>query len=324
MIRLAVAVAGVGHQYHRQVIPDDLFLEDIVDDPWNAPAGGRRANTEILDGLRRGQMRGVADLDAALALSQQLEWDFMAYGTGGGEVFNNTEVTLAIRALRATLGRLGIAFQVPFRDYSTFRTYWNANGAHGSWQARRDMVAGFIEPVLAQLFALQDRVEAGSSIVEPALSALTDAASIRDHLRRLVASVDADPRLAVSVAKDLVESTAKLILRERGEAYTDKEDLPPLVSRAQQALRLHAAGVPGDTDEAKALKTILASLTRLTQGVTELRNKVGVGHGRASVPEWVRPRHARLAAGAAGTWCNLMLETLADPDAPWRTDSSAS
>jgi hypothetical protein len=82
--------------------------------------------------------------------------------------------------------------------------------------------------------------------------------------------------------------------------------------------KLHAAGVADTTEEAKALKTILGSLSRLTQGVTELRNQVGVGHGRDSVPGWVRPRHARLAAGAATTWCNLMLETLGDPEAPWR------
>lgn len=303
--------------------PDDLFVDEAETDPWGSPLGARRANTALLDGLRRGPVAGVADLEAALALTQQLQSDLMAYGTGGGEAFNSSELALAIRALRAALARLGVAFELPFRDYTTFRTYWNANGAHGSWQARRDMVVEYTEPVLARLFALQDRVDSASSIVEPALSALPDAASIRDNLRRLDSNVDADPRLAVSVAKDLVESTAKLVLRERAETYTDKEDLPPLVSRAQQALKLHAAGVPGDSEEAKALKTILSSLARLTQGVTELRNKVGVGHGRASVPEWVRPRHARLAAGAAVTWCNLMLETLADPDAPWRTDSSS-
>lgn len=301
--------------------PDDLFLDEAETGPWGSPLGARRANTSLLDGLRRGPVAGAGDLEAALALTQQLQCDLMAHGTGGGEAFNNSEVALAVRALRAALARLGVAFELPFRDYTTFRTYWNANGAHGSWQARRDMVVEYTEPVLARLFALQDRIDSVSSIVEPALSALLDAASIRDNLRRLDSNVDADPRLAVSVAKDLVESTAKLVLRERGETYTDKEDLPPLVSRAQQALKLHAAGVPGDSEEAKALKTILSSLARLTQGVTELRNKVGVGHGRASVPEWVRPRHARLAAGAAVTWCNLMLETLADPDAPWRTDS---
>lgn len=302
--------------------PDDLFLDVLgQDDSWGAPAGGRRADTGLLDALRHGPVARVADLDVGLALMQQIQSDLMAYGTGGGEEFNNAEIGLAIRALRATVARLGLQFDLPFRDYTTFRTYWNANGAHGSWQARREIVVEYSEPIFVRLFALQERLSSASSIVEPALSALSDAASIRDHLRRLDSSVDVDPRLAVSVAKDLVESTAKLVLRDRGEIYSDKEDLPPLVSRAQQALGLHAAGVPGDNDEAKALKTILGSLTRLTQGVTELRNKVGVGHGRASIPSWVRPRHARLAAGAAVTWCNLMLETLADPDAPWRTES---
>lgn len=31
----------------------------------------------------------------------------------------------------------------------------------------------------------------------------------------------------------------------------------------------------------------------------------------------IRSRHARLVVGTAQVWCQLMLETLADPDAPW-------
>jgi hypothetical protein len=162
-------------------------------------------------------------------------------------------------------------------------------------------------------------------LTETALSALTDPSAIHDHLRRLGDNVDSDPRLAVSAAKDLVESTAKLVLTARGIPYTRADDLPQLVARAQEALRLSAAGATaGSPEEERALKTILGSLTRLAQGVTELRNKVGVGHGRESVPTWVRPRHARLAAGAAQVWCQLVLETLEDPDAPWRTHPMAS
>jgi hypothetical protein len=33
-----------------------------------------------------------------------------------------------------------------------------------------------------------------------------------------------------------------------------------------------------------------------------------------------RPWHARLAVSAATTWCNVMLDTLDDPDAPWRSE----
>lgn len=305
--------------------PDDLFLEPSAPELGGTWATARRpVNETLLEALRRGGVDGVADLDAALALTQQVHDDLMAHGTGGGEELNNGEIALAIRALRATLSRIGIDLEIPFRDYSTFRTYWNRNGAHGSWGARREIVTDIFEPIFSKLYALEDRVDVASSVAEPALNALPNAGTIKEHLRRLDSSVDADPRLAVSVAKDLVESTAKLVLRERGFSYSAKEDLPALVARAQKSLKLHAAGVEPDNEEARALKTILGSLTNLTQGVTELRNKVGVGHGRESVPAWVRPRHARLAAGAAVTWCNLMLETLGDPDAPWRLDPPAA
>ena len=161
----------------------------------------------------------------------------------------------------------------------------------------------------------------GPALTDQALSVLSDPSAIREHLHRLTSSVDTDPRLAVAVAKDLVESTAKLVLTARKVPYSSSDGVPQLVARAQESLGLAAKAVEDAGAEAKALKAILGSLANLAQGVTELRNKVGVGHGRESVPDWVRPRHARLASGAAQTWCQLVLETLEDPKAPWRTST---
>jgi len=127
--------------------------------------------------------------------------------------------------------------------------------------------------------------------------------------------VDTDPRLAVSTAKALIESTAKSVLTARGLTYTKSAKVPALVNRAQESLGLAAKGV---SDEVPALRQVLQSLVTLAQGVTEIRNQVGVDPGAESVPTWVRPRHARLVVAAAQAWCQLMLETLADPDAPWR------
>lgn len=291
--------------------PDDLLTSP--DDPWSRP----ELRTQLVDDLRHATTAAVADVDAAEALAQLLQSDFMAYGTGGGERLTGPEARLALRSLRAVAARLDITVEVPWRDFDSFRAHWLSNDGYGSWAARRQMVAKAFDPVLTGIYARQDLGPSGE-IASPAMDALPSSEAIKEHLKRLAAAVDVDPRLAVSVAKDLVESTAKLILRERGVTYKERDDLPALVSRAQTALRLHAAGVTDPSVEAQALKTILGSLTRLTQGVTELRNQIGVGHGRESVPTWVRPRHARLAAGAATTWCNLMLETLGDPDAPWR------
>jgi hypothetical protein len=295
---------------------DDLFAEDTGHDPWGLPQ--QLLRLDLLNQAKTAPLADVSDIEFAIALTQLLHSDFMAFGTGGGERLTNTQSQLALRALRAVLRRLGVAHDIPWTDFTSFRSYWLAHDGYGSWAARRQMVGETFDPILARLYDLEDAPRA-TTVAPTALRALADAAAIHDHLRRLAANVDSDPRLAVSVAKDLVESTAKLVLRERGETYTGKEDLPALVSRAQSSLGLHAAGVSASNEEAKALKTILGSLASLTQGVAELRNKVGTGHGRDSVPAWVRPRHARLAAGAASTWCNLMLETLGDPDAPWRS-----
>ncbi|MBY6413924.1 hypothetical protein HQ346_19705 [Rhodococcus sp. BP-252] len=37
--------------------------------------------------------------------------------------------------------------ELPFRDFNTFRKYWNRNGAYGSWQARRDILDQYFEPL---------------------------------------------------------------------------------------------------------------------------------------------------------------------------------
>jgi len=299
---------------------DDLFAQGPPGDSWEVTAA--RLRVDLLDAIRQGEHGAIPDLDAAIALAQLLHTEFMAFGTGGGERLNDSEVRLALRALRAVTRRLGLPLSVPWQDFTSFKAYWIQHDGYGSWAARREMVGSAFDPLLALLYVRQDEPDLGR-VVAVALDALPDSSAIREHLGRLAVSVDADPRLAVAVAKDLVESTAKLVLRESNVPYKKSDDLPALVARAQEALRLHPAGVNDSTDEALALKTILGSLIRLAQGVTELRNKVGVGHGRESVPAWVRPRHARLAAGAASTWCNLMLETLGDPEAPWRRTASA-
>lgn len=298
---------------------DRLLIEPVISahDPWSSVR--RSLDRTFVVSLRHGPVEGVADVDAARALAELLTQEFTAYGTGGGEALTNDEVAVALRSLRQVLMRQEIALVVPRRDFTSFRTYWNANDGYGSWQARRDMVTGAFTSVEDALDERETRESKSSTtVVQPVLDALPDANAIHEHLRLLSRNVDSDPRLAVSVAKDLVESTAKLVLRERSAPATGKEDLPVLVARAQEAIGLAASGVEGHSHETKALKTILGSLSRLAQGITELRNEVGVGHGKESIPTWVRPRHARLAAGAATTWCNLMPETLGDPDAPWR------
>jgi hypothetical protein len=72
-------------------------------------------------------------------------------------------------------------------------------------------------------------------------------------------------------------------------------------------------------DNSEAVKKILGGVSSFAIGVAERRNRgYGAGHGQASTPAGLSRRHAQLAMNAAITWCHLLLDTLADPMAPWR------
>jgi len=72
-----------------------------------------------------------------------------------------------------------------------------------------------------------------TTVRECSLSAVDDPAAIREHLDRISRTLaEDDPRLAIGSAKELIESTAKLVLRSRGLEVNDRDDFPPAMSSA--------------------------------------------------------------------------------------------
>lgn len=150
------------------------------------------------------------------------------------------------------------------------------------------------------------------------LGALADPSAIREHLERLNTTMDNDPSAAINTAKSLIESTCKLVLTELGEEYAANADVPQLVKAAQKALKLHGAQVAPTAPGADTVKRILSNLSQLAIGVAELRNLYGTGHGRTEATVGLGYRQAHLAVGSATVFCRLLLETLEDPNAPWK------
>lgn len=190
---------------------------------------------------------------------------------------------------------------------------WEAQHLTQFWQSLRrdgydvDHVTGQISP-------------RGPKLTIDSLSKITDPSAIREQLDRIRRSANDDPALAIGTAKELVESTAKIVLIELGHPVDDRADLPELAKAAQLALGLHPTAVPSsDPDSSDGVRRILGAVTTIASGLAELRNRGhGTGHGPATARIGLRPRHAHLAVNAAITWCQLMLDTLADSEAPWR------
>ena len=160
-------------------------------------------------------------------------------------------------------------------------------------------------------------------VVLGSMADLRDPAAIMDNLDRIQRAIGTDPAQAIGSAKELIESTAKTVLLERGLPLHEHDDLPALVRQAQQALDLHPSAATPGPDGSDAVKRILGSVTSLAIGVAELRNRgYATGHGAGSARVGLHARHAQLAVNAAITWCQLILDTLADTSAPWHSRSS--
>jgi hypothetical protein len=138
---------------------------------------------------------------------------------------------------------------------------------------------------------------------------------ITDEVDRILASLDDDPEDAVTASRALVESTCKAILEDLGEPVSDRDDLPVLYKKTAIALAIDPTQY-----EAGIHKQILQGLVSTVQGLAEVRNVLGDAHGKRRGAARAKPRHARVAAGAAWTVATFLVETLRDrrqrPDAP--------
>lgn len=199
--------------------------------------------------------------------------------------------------------------------------------------ARRDsQVSGSVVEGLERYLALdgytvdeQGRIRrtSVSQLGDVPVSGLADAAAIETHLHRMTEAMDADPALAISQAKAAVEATTKLVLKEMGQPFDEKADVPALVKQAQKALGLHPETMAPTSKGAEIIKRMLSNLSQLAVGLAELRNEYGPDHGRSASVGGLAPRHAHLAVCAAHTYCRLLLETMEDPAAPWREPAAS-
>jgi hypothetical protein len=140
---------------------------------------------------------------------------------------------------------------------------------------------------------------------------------IARQITRMESSVDADPALAIGTAKELVETVCRTILAQRKIEAPVTLDLAQLVKLTAKELKLTPSDIADDDPAADSLRRLLGNLGTMTQSLAELRNRFGTGHGQAADSKGLRPRHAKLAVGAASTLVLFLHETsqLQDGDA---------
>ena len=137
---------------------------------------------------------------------------------------------------------------------------------------------------------------------------LSEPRVLSDYLRRIDDDVVTDPPAAIAASKELVESLFKQILTDFGESYGPTDDLLNLYKQVSKVLKLNVDAVPEHVPGSQASQRALRSLVGVVQGLAELRNQIGLGHGQPTL-SLALARHARLSGTAARAVTEFMLDT---------------
>lgn len=183
-----------------------------------------------------------------------------------------------------------------------YNTYLTIDGFK---MVERTRISG--RPVFAGRFVGVSKVP-GLSAAKTALGG-TDQTYVTQQITRMEAAVENDPGLAIGTAKELVETCCKTILMERNIDIPKNIDLPQLVKLTSKELQLTPDDIPESAKAADTIKRLLSNLATITQGIAELRNQYGTGHGMKAGSKGLKSRHAKLAVGAASTLAVFLAET---------------
>ncbi len=141
------------------------------------------------------------------------------------------------------------------------------------------------------------------------IGTLQSLSQVESAVHRIREAVSKDPALAIGSAKDLVETVCKTILGESAIGRSEVRKFHSLLRATLKELDLIPEGVPESRRGKKVIQGILGSLGTVGNGVAELRNLYGTGHGRHGAAGGLQERHAKLAVGAMATLAVFLFET---------------
>lgn len=256
----------------------DFFVED---EPWAPPGASGGLNIPWLEALRSQPDPEHADVDVAVALMDLVHQDLLSSGTDGSEALTNGDMRTAIRTLQAVTARCGQPFKLPFRDHSSWKTYWLKKGASGSWQARRVLLSELFDDATAKLEALQDQ-SAASTLADaisphdqlgwPSID--TEIGELRRHFRE--AKTPQDYR---GVGNDCVHVLEALSSHVYDSAFTPSGETDPPVQKTKTRLDRYIENrLPGSAN--KEMRALARAAIEFAQQVkhssTPTRSKAGI------------------------------------------------
>lgn len=242
--------------------PDDFFRHED-DDVFGVPVSRPRFDRELIADIRRAPLDDKSDAEVAVALARLVHDELEVYGTSGNQALKDPEMREALVALGAITKRLGVSLDLPFRDFSTFRSYWLRNDGYGSWQARRDLLSNLFDEAHDELIELESR-SLTSSLARPVSPhSRTGWARIDEELSELrrhfqSARTPQDYRNVGNDCVTLIEALSAQVY-DPATHLRQGETEPPVAKTKQRLERFVEHAIPG-ADNAALRKLAKASI----------------------------------------------------------------
>jgi hypothetical protein len=254
--------------------PEDFFLEteqasDPLD-PFGVPSFGKPTfRIDLVRQIRAGAI-DAPDAEVAVALARLVHDELEAYGTDDSGALDNAAMRESLLALRAITTRIGVDLEVPFRDLTTFRSYWIREGARGSWQARRDILAAIFDDAHDRLAELESAELASDDLADPVSPhGRTGWAKIDEEIAELrrhfqAARTPQDHRNVGNDCTIVIEALSKQ-LYVVDKHLREGEEEPPVGKTKQRLDRVIEDAAPGPHNA--ALRKVARATIELAQAV---------------------------------------------------------
>ena len=143
------------------------------------------------------------------------------------------------------------------------------------------------------------------------ISKALESEEMEKQIRKMREYVEIDPAEAIGKAKEYVESCCKSILVQLGKDISERSawNITTLNRMVTSELVLIPDNVSNQAKGRQSIKKVLGSFSTIIQGLAELRNHYGTGHGRENQFQGLHSHHARLAVGAAITYVEFIVKT---------------
>lgn len=119
------------------------------------------------------------------------------------------------------------------------------------------------------------------SLKKEDIKRLLNSSYVNSKIKIMVDAINTDTDLALGTAKELVETCCKSILKENSQPYDNNWDLGRLFKETICQLSFIDLSVVDNHAQAeRSVKQIIGGCNSVIQGIAELRNAYGSGHGK--------------------------------------------